>query len=560
MDFYITKYQGKAMESLTPLFKCMTDGVHRLERQEQEEEAEAEKASKALADETGQEAPRKQPKTMEQIARRARRLTIRLASMANRCFWVSAAELTVHILTDGDCLQSHNNITVFTRQLQWAVQQCKKHLNGETVEHEPQQVFRHVQTVAVHVPDFDQTEQDQVDDDAQDADGAKVEIIKVEACTHSTNAADDYAHRGTKLQNMPFYIYRMYVRRIPNPSQAKVRSPTIFCFEPHYAMARSYAQEVILNNISVPTIDGFQCPTVEQDAEQNALLKAILFTPWSCTDPMMCGSVLNYQRHLSNNEHPDNTAGAAPQPAASSSRAADASQSAASSSSSRGPQQRTYTFQRAWNLRCSEINTLAYRADCRCLSARKKLVMADTTLFADVKEPKSEIEDGEEVRQLLVTFYTTRLRRSPPCHGVRTIMAFLGMPCRWHEEQCTLAEFSAYIARDVVAHIDLAAEARVKKPSKPLDDAESEDESDDDRINRRTIPAVELVDMGGGDNDNADADVEDVPIGELSRFPLSDVNTTISLCLQQADLASLDTKRLDKRSWKLSLTHIVCFS
>ena len=139
-------------------------------------------------------------------------------------------------------------------------------------------------------------------------------------------------------------------------------------------------------------------------------------------------------------------------------------------------------------------------------------------------------------------------------------MAFLGMPCRWHEEQCTLAEFSAYIARDVVAHIDLAAEARVKKPSKPLDDAESEDESDDDRINRRTIPAVELVDMGGGDNDNADADVEDVPIGELSRFPLSDVNTTISLCLQQADLASLDTKRLDKRSWKLSLTHIVCFS
>ena len=66
--------------------------------------------------------------------------------------------------------------------------------------------------------------------------------------------------------------------------------------------------------------------------------------------------------------------------------------------------------------------------------------------------------------------------------------------------------------------------------------------------------------MGGGDNDNVDADVEDVPIGELSRFPLSDVNTTISLCLQQADLASLDTKRLDKRSWKLSLTHIVCFS
>ena len=33
----------------------------------------------------------------------------------------------------------------------------------------------------------------------------------------------------------------------------------------------------------------------------------------------------------------------------------------------------------------------------------KKLVMADTTLFADIKEPKSEIEGGEEVKNLLMT-------------------------------------------------------------------------------------------------------------------------------------------------------------
>ena len=41
MDFYITKYQGKPMESLTPLFMAMTDGIHRLEQQEQEEEQKA---------------------------------------------------------------------------------------------------------------------------------------------------------------------------------------------------------------------------------------------------------------------------------------------------------------------------------------------------------------------------------------------------------------------------------------------------------------------------------------------------------------------------------------
>ena len=108
-EFYITKYQCKAMEALTPLFKCMTDGVHRLEREEEQEEAEAESARKEAADETGLEAAPKQPKTKEDIARRARRLTIRLASMANRCFWLSQDELTVHILTEGGATASWNS-------------------------------------------------------------------------------------------------------------------------------------------------------------------------------------------------------------------------------------------------------------------------------------------------------------------------------------------------------------------------------------------------------------------------------------------------------------------
>ena len=123
---------------------------------------------------------------MEEIARRARRLTIRLACMANRCFWLSAAEICVHMLTDGDCFQSHNNVTIFSI-----------------------------------VEDTD------------------VDILKVEACTHSTNSSDDYAHRGKKLWRMPFYVYRMYVHRIVRPGKAKLSSPTIFCFEPHYALGKS---------------------------------------------------------------------------------------------------------------------------------------------------------------------------------------------------------------------------------------------------------------------------------------------------------------------------------
>ena len=37
MDFYITKYQGKMMEALTPLFQTMLGGIQRLEQQEQDD-------------------------------------------------------------------------------------------------------------------------------------------------------------------------------------------------------------------------------------------------------------------------------------------------------------------------------------------------------------------------------------------------------------------------------------------------------------------------------------------------------------------------------------------
>ena len=92
MDFYITKYQGKMMESLTPLFQSMLGGMQRLEQQEKEEQEE--EARKRLSEEVVLPLRRK---TQEDLARRARRVCIRLASMANRCFWLSTTEVAVHI-------------------------------------------------------------------------------------------------------------------------------------------------------------------------------------------------------------------------------------------------------------------------------------------------------------------------------------------------------------------------------------------------------------------------------------------------------------------------------
>ena len=71
-------------------------------------------------------------KTIADIKRRARKCTLRLAFSANKCYWLSCTEVAVHILTGADCLQSHCHQRLFTRQLQWALQECKRHLNKES--------------------------------------------------------------------------------------------------------------------------------------------------------------------------------------------------------------------------------------------------------------------------------------------------------------------------------------------------------------------------------------------------------------------------------------------
>ena len=86
--------------------------------------------------------------TTADLALRARRATIRLASMASRCFWVSAAGLVVHMPTHRDCLQRHRHQRVVTRQLHWAMHQCTRHLNGEIPEGPMGQTHLDVQTVS----------------------------------------------------------------------------------------------------------------------------------------------------------------------------------------------------------------------------------------------------------------------------------------------------------------------------------------------------------------------------------------------------------------------------
>ena len=140
---------------------------------------------------------------------------------------------------------------------------------------------------------------------------------------------------------------------------------------------------------------------------------------------MHCGSVRVHQKLLSENTCAlQGDAGGAPQLAAGTSPPPSSSRPS-SSSSGDAPQlaepaaarRRSCMFKRAWQLRHRCIQVLAGRADCRCDCDQKKLVLADTTAFAQLVEPKAEIEHGEEMVGVFRLFCRRNLRRSLPSHG-----------------------------------------------------------------------------------------------------------------------------------------------
>ena len=111
-------------------------------------------------------------------------------------------------------------------------------------------------------------------------------------------------------------------------------------------------------------------------------------------------------------------------------------------------------------------------------------MLADTVLFAEQKEPMTAVEEGEVIRHHLIEGFTNMCRRQPN-KAIRRILAFTGHICKWHPEQLTLAEYSAFVVRDVLAHIELAATAKVKEaPKKDNRDASQLAESDIDSDSR----------------------------------------------------------------------------
>ena len=537
MDFYITKYQGKMMQSMTPLFAAMTQGVRKLEEQER-------KAAELLEKDAAEEPARKKRRTKEDLQRIARQKCIRLASMANRCYWLSSAEIAVFVSTGGDTIETHRHTRIFTRQLQWVIQECKRLLNGdpatataadnaETAELGATKLS--VRLVKAATSETAGASQPGGSEDfAQEDDDEEVgaEIVNTELNTTTTNIADDYAHRGPKLRGMPYYVYQMHVSRRGLQAQKKMENELneLVPYDEHYALSKNYIQ-VVGPHVSVPTIEGFQCPSWEQDSEQNSLLKHILFNPWCCNNAMDCGSHKKFTHFLSNGDAPQ--IGAADP---------DTIPPPPPSTGARRPRRR-YTLARAWRLRRAEILVAADRAEERQQAAQKYLTLADSTFWSSRAAEKEDLDTGHEMALCLLQWHRNKCR-TLAAEPLRRILAFADHVCYMHEEQCTLAEYASLVARDVMAHLDLAAEARKKDP-KPKDlqaNAQSEDEQSEEDGEKR--PGISIVDVGNAgwedvDNTTVEADTSTT----ISVFPLTGHEQALRSAFQADVLEDIAKKK-----------------
>ena len=105
--------------------------------------------------------------------------------MANHCYWLSATEVAAYIFTDGDCLRSHRNQRLFTRQLQWAMQECKRHLNGERT------TAQHRERSADAAPRFIQAVTVRYQAAAEDAEDGASEEVDTEQQQHDESEDDE---------------------------------------------------------------------------------------------------------------------------------------------------------------------------------------------------------------------------------------------------------------------------------------------------------------------------------------------------------------------------------
>ena len=132
------------------------------------------------------------------------------------------------MLTGGDSITTHRKSRIFTRQLQWIIQECKRSSNGDASSAaDPRLADPAVLgTTALSVDLIEGTPspttgapqpgapaEDTEDNEGHDGKELTAQIVSSELVTTTANFSDDYAHRGPRLRHMVYYTYGMHVGR-----------------------------------------------------------------------------------------------------------------------------------------------------------------------------------------------------------------------------------------------------------------------------------------------------------------------------------------------------------
>ena len=355
----------------------------------------------------------------------------------------------------------------------------------------------------------------------------------------TTNAADDYAHRGKLLKDFHFLGYEMYVRRVPlNDCQGQV-----FPFECHYPLASRYGQQ-IRNQAAIPRLCNFNCPSLESNAEDNGMMKGLLFVPVSCPGEGMCHDVCRFNPLLGLEAcHLGKLKGRA-------------------------------LFEMSWRVHNCKLQQAAEEADDLESAAGKLLVLKDTTLFRgwDPEEVQQCSRRAVAMRQCL----KDGLRElGLPEEAIQGVISYLclqrvlddqhvcGSNCEslhWghHDHQCSVKQFMFRLARSASLNLDLAAESKcLKKPTTVQD--EDTDSDCDVLVRREKHAAKEIQEVGGvGEDCIVEDDLGDSIFETQSLCPFTDTSAVVKFALRQEEvMAALEAKHSSRHQVTLKQYYAV---
>ena len=578
-DYYITKYQSKALEQLQNLVTQYATGIRRLE--EEEEEARASAAARG-----------EQLKTDPQ--ERARRVLLKLQSAANRCHWFSSTELAVYLRTGGTAWCTHKEKPVFFSKYVFMLHECQRLLEDRTsglleaADVQVQDVEFHLRGQLEPEPSAEQhpapserspSSAAPADEqaDAETADGASTDegsaapppgrastrprdephsaeapdvaprasqgggrddeeavdasqtddnhsVIGdpeenfVPVRLHATTSAfDDWLHRGPFLEPLPFFVYMQQVSRV---SKAQVAENQTYRFRAAFNFDAHYPMattycQYVVPDVFIPRLIGPQCPQHDENDGED-------YARWH-TALFGVARCPGHDRccdpllfkHL---------------------LARDA------------PEKRKHRFAPCWRTHLARCVALSLRARQKLRRARKIPCAPDVSLLKEWYPPEDTTERAAGVatpharphaliRLTLMQLLVGRVGHWP-AHVFELLCQQLDVAPGFHDEQLHLEEYAALRTVEAVENINMQLLVARKPFRANAQKAEEESEDDSDLLHDGNAGQRETEYIGGEGEDHAiteDEEFAPLPSHRCAvSFELTEVKEMLSRSAEMA--------------------------